>query len=397
LTLPDGPLACAGEVRTVAREGSRLRAGIELVGADATQRLRLANFVMRLRFPGIDDVGRVGSDELFQFLRETGFLTPAKEESLRPVVDEVRQAFDALYAAPSRMFKAVAARDDAGALVGHVSGVRAYRHTWMAQHLTARPTVHIGHMLNLGAAEYFCQNPDFEYFKIYFHADNKWPARVFGGFARMQRDSERSVLRSYRHLALRTDAVVAPSPAGIDVLEASADDLAIVERHFVQRERNLLLRADDLTRQTLQLSELNKSFGELGLTRRRRVLCAMRRNVCLGFVLAEVSSPGLNLSEALSAFQVFVTDEGQREADDVRRALVAAVVPIYRNAGRPIARGLIAPGEIADWQRIGVAVSDEISMCWTYHRTLCAQFCDHVERLFAAVERRSRRARTQTA
>jgi hypothetical protein len=389
LRLPDGPATCRAEVRTLVREGTRLRCGVELTGADAPFRLRLADFVMRLRFPGVDDGAGLGCEELFGFMRETGFLTPAKEEALAPVADEVRASFTSLYATPSRIFKAVVAREG-GALAGHVSGVRAYRHTWVAQHLTALPTVHVGHLLNLGAAEYFCQNPDFEYFKIYFHADNKWPARVFGGFARTLRDPQLSELRLYRHLAVRTDAPP-PAPAGIDVLEASADDLAAVERYFVQRERGLLLRSDDLTRQTLQLSALNKEFGAMGLYRRRRVLLAMRRNVVLGFALAELSSPGLNLSEAMSAFQIFVTDEGQTQADDVRRALLAGVVPIYRHAERPIARGLIAADDIATWQRIGIPVSDEVSMCWTYHRTLCARFCNHVERLFAAVERRARR------
>jgi len=390
LRLPDGPISCAAQVRTLVREHVRLRCGLELLDADAASRLRLANFVMRLRFPGVDDGAGLGCDELFGFMRETGFLTPAKEESLRPVAEEVRHGFEALYAAPSRIFKAVVARED-GELAGHVSGVRAYRHTWVAQHLTALPTVHVGHLLNLGAAEYFCQNPDFEYFKIYFHADNKWPARVFGGFARTLRDPQLSELRLYRHLAVRTDAPPPPTPVGIDVLEASTDDLAAVERYFVQRERGLLLRSDDLTRQTLQLSALNRDFGTVGLYRRRRVLLAMRRNVVLGFALAELSSPGLNLSEALSAFQIFVTDEGQADADGVRRALLGGVVPIYRHAQRPIARGLIAADEIGPWQRIGVAVSDEVSMCWTYHRTMCARFCNHVERLFAAVERRARR------
>ena len=174
------------------------------------------------------------------------------------------------------------------------------------------------------------------------------------------------------------------------MLEASTDDLAVVERYFVQRERGLLLRADDLTRQTLQLSGLNKEFAALGLYRRRRVLLAMRRNVVLGFALAELSSPGLNLSEALSAFPD-LRDRRRtlRRRRTCRRALVAGVLPIYRHAARPLARGLIAADEIADWQRIGFTISDEVSMCWTYHRTLCARFCTHVERLFAAVERRA--------
>ena len=60
---------------------------------------------------------------------------------------------------------------------------------------------------------------------------------------------------------------------------------------------------------------------------------AMRRNVCLGFALVEMSSAGLNLSEALSAFQLFVTDAGHAEDQGVRLALLNAVMPIYRNAG----------------------------------------------------------------
>ncbi len=392
LRLPDGALVGPAEVRTLVREGAHLRCGVELIEADSQSRLRLANFVMRLRFPGVDDGGGLTGDELFAFFRATGFLYPEKERVLAPVIDETREAFAALYARPSPVFKAVVSRDHAGALVGHVSGVRAYRHTWMSQHLAAQPSKHVAHLLNLGAAEYFGQNPDLEFFKIYFHADNKWPARVFGGFARMLRDSSQSELRSYRHVTLPTDSAPLPGPTGIDVLEAAPDDLAIVERHFVTREKGLLLRADDLTRHALQLSEVNKSFAAIGLYRRRRVLVAMRRNKCLGFALAELSSPGLNLSEALSAFQIFVTDEGAAAQDDVRRALVNAVVPIYRHAGRAVARGLLTPDEAGAYERIGLALNDEVSMCWTCHRDLYPRFCDHVERLFAALERRGRRA-----
>jgi len=392
LRLADGPLHGRAEVRALVRQGDHLRCGVELVGADTKTRLRLANVVMRLRFPGVDDGAGLGTDELFDFFRTTGFLYPAKEEVLAPVMEETRAAFTALYAHPSPVFKAVISRDGEGTLLGHVSGVRAYRHTWMSQHLAAQPSKHVAHLLNLGTAEYFGQNPDLEFFKIYFHADNKWPARVFGGFARMLRDSSQSELRSYRHVTLPTDGQALAAQSSIDVLEAAPEDLVFVERHFITREKGLLLRADDLTRHALQLSQVNKSFAAIGLYRRRRVLLAMRRNVCLGFALAELSSPGLNLSEALSAFQIFITDDGESSQDEVRRALINAVVPIYRHAGRAIARGLLTPDEVDAYRRIGVPINDEVSMCWTCHRNLYPRFCDHVERLFAALERRSRRA-----
>src|SRR5262249_33137976 len=156
-----------------------------------------------------------------------GFLYPSKEELLAPVMPEVRDTFARSYARPSDVFKAVVARED-GTLIGHVSGIRAYRHTWMPTHLAALPTKHVGHLLNLGAAAYFLQTADFESFKIYFHADHKWPARIFGGFARMQRDAACSDLRGYRHVMLSTATDLAPGPVGIDVIEASPDELAVV-------------------------------------------------------------------------------------------------------------------------------------------------------------------------
>src|SRR5262249_48936954 len=102
LRLPDGPLACARVVRTLTREGGRLRWGVELGGLDEAAHLRLANFVMRLRFPSVDDGGSLTCDELFDFFRATGFLHPAKEEVLAPVMSEVRAALTAVYAQPSR-------------------------------------------------------------------------------------------------------------------------------------------------------------------------------------------------------------------------------------------------------------------------------------------------------
>ncbi|MCU1283494.1 MAG: hypothetical protein JWM53_7040 [bacterium] len=390
LQLPDGPLAGGGVVRTIVREGARLRCGVELIGADSPSRLRLANFVMRLRYSTVDDGSDVEVDELMTFFRATGFLYPEKEELLAPLMAEVRDTFARSYAQPSDVFKAVVAREN-GTLIGHVSGIRAYRNTWMPTHLAALPTKHVGHLLNLGAADYFLQTADFEFFKIYFHADSKWPARIFGGFARMQQDSTQSDLRGYRHVMLSTDEPLPPAPLGIDVLEASTDDLAVVERHFVTREPGLLVRADDLTRQTLQLAGLNKSFAEIGLYRRRRVLMAMRRNKCLGFALVEMSSAGLNLSEALSAFQIFVTEDGHAEDESVRLALLHGLLPIYRNAGRPQARGLVKPNDVARYQRLGIAVNDEQWMCWTYHRRLCPRFCAYVDRVFEVLRKRQQR------
>jgi hypothetical protein len=157
----------------------------------------------------------------------------------------------------------------------------------------------------------------------------------------------------------------------------------------VRREPALLLESDDLLRQKLTLASLNKQYARLGLYRRRRVLLAVRRGVVLGFALCEVSSPGLNLSEALSMFRIHVTDEGTATAQPVRAALLHAVHALYRQAGRPFAGGLIQPDELEGYGKLGIE-ADDTWLVWTCHRALYPRFTDYVDRLFDVLRRRQR-------
>jgi hypothetical protein len=215
---------------------------------------------------------------------------------------------------------------------------------------------------------------------------------MFGGFARTIANSEISELRSFLPFTVPVDGPLRPAP-GIEVIEASRGDLAVVESYFVATERGLLLRADDLLRSALNLSELNASFKKVGLQRRRRVLLALRQDLPLGFALAEVSSPGLNLSEVLSSFRVFILPNGKERATEVRSALVSAVLPIYRQAGRLQAVGVMSPEEQGEYAALGIRPAPPW-MCWTFDCRLIPRFCEHVDRMFDAVSaRRSRSER----
>jgi hypothetical protein len=288
---------------------------------------------------------------------------------------------------------------DGEKIIGHVSGVRAYRNTWMSQHLCALNGHQAGALLNLGQAEYFGQNPDLAYFKIFFRPDNRWPARVFGGFARNVADPRLSDLRTFDYLQIPLDWSPPIEPA-VEVAEASVEDLLIVERYFVGHESSVLLRADDLTREGLALGELNSRYRRLGLQRRRRVLLALRRNEPIAFALVEISSPGINLSELLSTFRVFILPEagavGSSDALAARAALVTASVALYRQAGRPLALGLAQAGERADYQRLGIVANKQYS-AWTCHRTLYQRFTDHVDRLVRTLAARAERQQRRRA
>jgi hypothetical protein len=391
LSLDALELTSPASVRSLTRRDGALLCGIELEFDDEHDRIALADAVVRQRHQGIED-GPAGADEVLGLFRETGFLPPEWDAALQPVLPEVRRVLDTLASRPSRVFNAVVAREQ-GRVVGHVSGLRIYRQTFMSHHLAALPGKHSGHILNLAQTEYLGQNPDIEYGRIWFHVDNRWPARVFGGFANKIVDRSLSVTRTYGLAMVPVDRPMPPLAPRIEVMEAVGDDLSLVERYFVQNERSMLLRAEDLLKSGLRLEELDREYRKLGLQRRRRVFLAVRHGVLLGFALAEVSSPGLNLSEVLSGWRIFLTDEGRAGANDTRWALLGPVVSVYRQAGRAFARGLIAANELDDYREMGVEVENHLATAWTFHRSLYPRFCDHVTRMFAILERRLNRRR----
>jgi hypothetical protein len=393
MTIGGETFSCRGRVRNLSRIGGRelgLRCGIELLDLDEPTRVRLADVIMRARYPGLQDGCRVGFEDLWRFFQETAFVYPAKQTALDPLMPEIRGTFEALGRRPTDLFKSVLAADGAK-LIGHVSGLRAYRRTWMSQHLAGLNGRRAGALLNLGQAEYFGQNPDLEYFKIFFRPDNKWPARVFGGFARTVADPRLSDLRTYDYYQLPKGWTPTSSGEGrVEVMEAAGPDLSIVERHFVRTERGVLLRADDLTRDVLGLAELNARYRELGLQRRRRVLLAFRRNTPIAFCLLEQSSPGLNLSELLSAFRIYILDDAGSDALAARAALTRAVMQLMAQAGRPAAVGLGLAPERSAYAALGAVATKQYS-CWTCHRLLYQRFSDHVDRIVKTLAARAKR------
>jgi hypothetical protein len=316
-----------------------------------------------------------------------------KQDILAPVLPQITDTLDKLNRRPTKLFKSLVSKKG-DRLVGYVSGLRAYRSTWLSQHLAGAAGAHTGPLLNVGLAEYFGQDPDVEYCKVYFRPENRWPARVFGNFARKVSDPWLSDLRTYQYFNISTDLSGLGGSGAIRVVEAQPGDLTIVEQHFVTTERGLLIRSDDLTRANLELRPLNESYRELGLERRRHVLLALDRDTPVAFALAEISSPGLNLSELLSAFRIhYLASEHDRIAQ-AHHELMAAALRFYRDAGRPFAVALALPEQVADYERAGLT-SHKRYTCWTCYRPLGLRFSEHVEYLVnTLIERQRRRSRS---
>ena len=382
-------LHLSGHVRSLTRSPSGVRCGVELDALDEPSHRLLSDVIVSDRYPTLQDGRTVGFDELCHFFRQTGFLSADKEVALSPVLDEVRRTYESLNTRPSPVSRSVMIRDD-HELVGYVAGLRAYRSTWMFHHLAAVRGKQAGALVSQAAIEYLAQEPELEHFRTWFFARATFPTRVFGGFARKVADPRLSDLRRYGHFLLDVDRRF--GSGAIEVHEADDSELITVERYFVARERPLIVRAEELTRGGLRLDVVHRDFMAEGVTRQRRVLIARHGGRTLGFALLEVSSCGLNFSDALSSFRMFLLPEGEAERQQVRCALLDATLPIYAETGRLRARALILPSEAEDYRALGIALDQGESLCWTCHRTQLKAFSEHMRRMFSMLA--ARRARS---
>ena len=398
----DHRLRCQGEVRNLSPiPGSPglLRCGIVFTGLSAEGRSALADALMRHRLPGLADASEFPFDDLWRFLEETGFLYPDKMETLAPLLPRVRETFSHLSKQTGHLFKAVVFHEDRR-LYAHISAVRSHSRSFVVQHLAALPRLKSGQgprAVNLGITEFLAQDQHLDFGKSYFRPDNKWPARVFGGYARRVTDRQRSDLRMHDYLVYPTTLELPETP-GLRVIEARGRDLSVVEASFVASERGCILRSDDLTRATLELGLVDAAYQPAGLFRRRVVLLALRRDQPVGFALCEISSPGLNLSELLSSMQVKLLPAALEAdppiAQQVRHALMREAFSLYARAERPFVPLLKAPGEPEPAPGFEPLERKQYA-CWTWHRSLLRPFNEYVDRMYELLEatlaRRSQR------
>jgi hypothetical protein len=380
-------LKVSGRVRVLVPLGENespisngFRCGIEIDGLSLQDRGRFAELIMTSGFPGVEDAFGLSFDEVWNFLHETNFIYPEKEEKLRPFLPEIKNTFETLLTKPNRVSKTLIFREK-DALQGHLSAVKAYQNTWIIQHLATRKEGR-GHlaaarMLNQGVIEYLGQNQEIEWLKSYFRPDNRFPARVFGGFVKKVKDPTVCELRTYNYLVAKsTSDEIAPHP-GIEIRGLLSEDLPRIEKHFLADGRITPLRADDLVGGRLLLDSTQAEYRALGLERRREVIVATSGGRMIGFALLEISSLGLNLSELTNAFSVFM-----RDVDPVaKRALVQHARNRYWTLGRAIAVGLSEDNDLTAFESSGFTRTKSY-MCWTWHRSLCRRYIEYVGRLF---------------
>ncbi len=354
------------------------KCGVQLTALSLQERVRIADAILHMGSPGVESASGLSFDAIWGVLQSTGFLYPEKLEKLTPVLPEIRNTISALLEKDHHLFKTVVFKRGEQ-IQGHLSAARIYRRTWVVQHLAAMKggkALFAARLMNLGLSEYLEQIPEMEWLKIFFRPNNKWPARVFGTFAKRVGEPTFSDLRTFDYWSAPT-AEKGRAGAGVEVRDAVTDDFAAVEAHFVERNQTVLLRANDLTRSRIPLLELRMLYEEVGLHRGRHVLVAERAGKGVGFALLEVAPLGLNLSELTNTFTLHL----DQPDPDARAALIEAARAFYGKLGRPVCFALDDGSGAQALSDAGFKTTKQYT-CWTWHRSLLRRYYEYVFRLY---------------
>lgn len=254
-------------------------------------------------------------DKYFEFLFDTGFLYPSKYETIYRNRDAFIDAHRKLYLNPNQIARCFVYVEN-GQILGHVSALKIYRHTWLNHHHAAlsgrRSGLRVLRQISDFHNDSYVLNPlQMRYIVGIWRPDNSFPDRFFGGFARKIGDPQKCSMDRFSYFQATEsncnnwDDLTGPW----EVQEASKQDLFEFEGFYDQASGGLLAKAFDLTTTSYDDKSVANEYEVNGLKRERQVY-AVRYGLDLK-VLIEVqnSDAGLNLSELTSATYIYILDQ----------------------------------------------------------------------------------------
>lgn len=364
------------------------RCGLVLHGFSPGDQQVVRDALLEVLSPGVSDGGAQPFDELWGlFCGENNRFLDYPAEDPR-AVDVLRKTHRVLGDGSHGLFKSFVFKGAAGELVGHVSGLRVYSGTWLAQHLVVRSGYHrqlqVSQALVNLAFDYGEALGDVEYLRGLWHTQNRWSSRVFGTVTSRVLRAGLSCLSTFWRMRLPVARLVeGPRLTARAATDSDVADLLA----FLRRTRDpVWLRAHDLTEKEFTLSTLGERYQGMGLQRRRSLGVAVGSGGTRGWVVIESCSPGLFWQELFNSFHVHLTDPTAPDAQEVRGALVAFAVSTQVARGYGVPGCLASREDVADLERLGF---DNIGQLFQYdaHRTLARDITAQVVAVFEKVSR----------
>jgi hypothetical protein len=323
--------------------------------------------------------GKVDMEDLLTFFFEAGFVYPKKYATLHAYKERLRETYRKLYLgnpAIARHFMQV----DKGIIQAHLSMIRFYENTWVLHHHAAVGQNGAGLRVLNQARDYVndyrsIYSSHMDYLTCYFRPNNRFPNRVFGGFARALADPKQCSIDSFAYLNFEFKShgdEGVENGWNFDV--AKAEELAELSNFYDYVSGGLMLTALDLEPGTTDTNTLNDEYERLGLKREKHLFSLKKDGKLKAVVLAMVSDTGLNLSNLTNCAHVFIMDGEDLPVSALYRHL-SLLSPHYTEDEIPV---LLYPLSYAENQSISY---EKVYDLWAFDTRHAERFYHYMERL----------------
>jgi hypothetical protein len=326
-------LSCSAQVvfrKFTALDGENrtLRCGLALIDMSAEDHVKLLAMLHQGKDRKSYICNELDLDALWDFLFETGFIYPRKYALLHPRKREIKETYEKLYTRHPQIARHFVYQNN-GVILGHMAMLRFWHTTWMIHHHAARKSaLNKAGLLVLDQISRFIhdtfriQSLHTNFLACYYRPQNRFPHRIFGGFAESLKNPRGCSVDPFAYLNLsglpETEATL-PEPWRI--APAGQKEVEDLNDFYAFSCGGLMMKAFDLTPADWSKDELSQEYRRLGLKRERHLFALCHRERVAAVIIANVSEIGLNLSDLTHCLQAVVIDPQELKPEILTAAL----------------------------------------------------------------------------
>jgi hypothetical protein len=304
---------CTGQIIYRREEPGAALYGVAILDMDIHSYSRINQLLSAHADPHISVSTEVDMDALWEFFFQTGFIYPTKYGFFQTYRKDYLETYRKLYQDNPDMARHIT-YEEKGKIYGHMSMVRAYERAWLIQHHAARPMgnkmpgyVVLRHMILFLHGAYTLPSVKMDYVMCYYRPENKFPDRVFGGFARSLENPKGCSLDLFSYLTVPSKTASKPLPKGWRLDEISLPEMWELDHFYRRTSGGLFL---DVLKKSLEPGETSLREASEGAGMKRKWsfygLFHDHRPICV--LIVNQSDFGLNLSEILNSITAMVIE-----------------------------------------------------------------------------------------
>ncbi len=360
-------------------EGS-VRCGLAILDMEIHDHVRLLSILHQVANRKSYVSAEVDLDELWDFFFETGFIYPGKYAHFQANKESIRETYAKLYTQNPQI-----ARNfiylDRGVILGHLAMVRFYPNSWLIHHHAARKSVSIKAGLAVldQVSRYLNELESFafahlRYVYCYYRPDNKFPSRVFGGFARKHQDQSSCSLDLFAYAFHQATGDRAGLPEPWELAHSSRFDVAELARFYRHVSGGVMMQAFELYPGCADPEELAGEYRALGFRKELHLYSLRKSGSLKAFFLVNCTDAGFNMAELTNCVTVMVLDE--KVPPDFIKSCLEEIGRHYEGAGMPV---LTYPFSYVEQNALPY---DKVYLLWVLDLQYSDDYLEYCEGLF---------------